>query len=200
MLNAPCMTEPILLASASPRRSELLNELNLDFKVIPSEAEEVHDAVLGARETCRINARSKGEWVANRNPESIVLGADTLVFMGSEIFGKPADLPEAFDMLEKLQGKEHQVVTAFCLVRIRPFRLSVVDVVTSVRMKPLIRSEIASYFQLVNPLDKAGSYAIQEHGDRIVERFEGSYSNVIGLPLEELKVELLKWSLPVATL
>lgn len=183
----------IILASSSPRRASLLKEMGIDFRVVPSGAREVNDADIDARDLCRRNALLKTMWVAEQYPDQIVLGADTLVFKDKEIFGKPSSMVEAVEMLERLQGTKHQVVTAFCLMRLRPNNESCLDEVTKVWMKALHREQIQSYFKLVDPLDKAGSYAIQEHGDLIIEKIDGSLSNVIGLPIEKLAAELKSW-------
>jgi septum formation protein len=110
------------------------------------------------------------------------------------LFGKPATLEEAYGMLEHLQGRTHQVVTAVCLMFLRNHRQRVFCESTSVTFRPLGAVQIRRYLTRVNPLDKAGAYAIQEEGDQIIESISGSYTNVIGLPLEALAIELQSWA------
>ncbi|MFO1496892.1 MAG: Maf family protein [Verrucomicrobiota bacterium] len=185
---------PLILASASPRRSELLAALHLPFRVIPSDAAEIHEAQLTARELAQLNAYRKARAVAKRYPDSLVLGADTLVYMGTELFGKPRDLPEARRMLARLQHNSHEVVTGICMVHLRAHQERLLVESTVVRFKPLSHEAIDQYLHSINPLDKAGGYAIQEGGEVLVESLVGSYSNVVGLPVERLKTELERWS------
>jgi septum formation protein len=183
----------LVLASASPRRSELLRKLGIDFKVVPSAAPEIHHQQLTAREASRINAYRKARAVAKRFPDALVLGADTLVYLDTRLFGKPANLEEAYVMLETLQGRTHNVVTAFCLLHLREHRQRICADETAVTFRPLDAVKIRRYLTKVDPLDKAGAYAIQEEGDLLIEKISGSYSNVVGLPIERLKAELEAW-------
>ena len=184
---------PLILASASPRRAELLRQLRLEFSVLPGHAPEVQPEHLTARETAQINAYRKARLIAKKHPDTLVLGADTIVCLGQRLFGKPADRAEATRMLGELQGHRHQVITGVCLVHLRGHRQSIFAVTTEVNFRPLLPNEINAYLDRINPLDKAGAYAIQEHGDLIVEGIQGSYSNVVGLPLERLERELARW-------
>jgi septum formation protein len=184
---------PLILASASPRRAELLRLLKLDFRIIPSAATEVLDEQLSPFEVCQLNARRKARAVAKKNPDSLVLGADTLVFLDGEIMGKPASRADAEWMLTRLQGRTHQVVTGISLIHLRAHRERIFAVSTDVMFHPLDAGQIHDYLAKVNPLDKAGAYAIQEHGDLIVSEISGSYSNVVGLPVEQLRIELINW-------
>jgi septum formation protein len=188
-LNLP----PLVLASASPRRSELLRRLGLEFQVAPSAATEAHPEQLTAREVASVNACRKARVVAAKMPHALVLGADTLVSVDHWLLGKPSTLAEAEQMLQELQGRTHEVVTAICLVHESRHRLLVFSDTTLVTFRPLTAPEIRRYLSAVNPLDKAGAYAIQEKGDWIVSRIEGSYSNVMGLPIERLAAELCSW-------
>jgi septum formation protein len=181
---------PLILASASPRRAELLQQLKLEFQIVPADAPEVFDAHLSPRELCQLNAHRKARAVAKKIPDALVLGADTLVFLGREIFAKPRNLDEAKQMLMKLQGRTHQVVTGVSLIHLRAHREQIFAVGTDVTFRPLTDGQIRDYLAKMNPLDKAGAYAIQEHGDKIVAEISGSYSNVVGLPIEKLKEEL----------
>ena len=121
----------LILASASPRRAELLREMGLKFHVVPSDAAEAHNEQLTARELCQLNAYRKARAVAKRIPDALVLGADTLVYLGTRLFGKPASLAEAERMLERLQGRTHQVATGICLVHLRQFRQTMFAETTS---------------------------------------------------------------------
>src|SRR6266568_9601618 len=184
---------PLILASASPRRVELLRQLSMDFKVIHSDAPEIHHDQLTGREVCQINAYRKARSVAKKFPDALVLGADTLVHVDGALLGKPASLEDAYLMLEQLQGRTHQVVTAICLLHLRSHRQKTFCETTAVTFRPLDAVKIRRYLTRVNPLDKAGAYAIQEEGDQIIERVSGSYSNVVGLPMERLSTELRAW-------
>jgi septum formation protein len=184
----------LILASASPRRRELLQQLKLEFEVIASDATEIFDEQLSPRELCQLNAHRKARGVAKKIPDALVLGADTLVFLGGEVMGKPKTRAEAGQMLGRLQGRTHQVVTGVSLIQLRPSRERLFAVSTDVTFRPLTADQIKHYLSKTNPLDKAGAYAIQEHGDMIVSEISGSFSNVVGLPVEQLKVELAAWS------
>ena len=177
----------IILASASPRREQLLREMGLRFLVLPPEGieEELSGAapdVLAMR-----NALRKARAVAGRHPGATVIGADTMVVLDGKIFGKPRNLAEAERMLEHLVGRQHEVITGVCLLHhALGTELTFADT-TRVWMRSLNRAQIREYLGRINPLDKAGAYAIQEHGAGIVERIEGSYTNVMGLPTERLQ-------------
>jgi septum formation protein len=172
----------------------LLRQVGWRFRIVPSNAPEVIYEEMTAVELARINAYRKARWVAKKHPDSLVLGADTLVYIDSALFGKPATLEEAYFMLEQLQGRTHNVVTGVCLMHLRERRERVFTEVTTVKFRPLDSVGIQRYLVQVNPLDKAGAYAIQEHGDLIIEGIDGSFSNVIGLPLERLQTELAEWN------
>src|SRR5215831_3616527 len=191
---------PLILASVSPRRAELLRQLGHEFKVIASDVREIHHGELTAQEIAQINAYRKARAVAKRFPDALVLGADTLVCIGSKLFGKPGNLEEAYEMLEQLQGRTHEVVTAICLLHLRTHRQRIFCDTTSVTFRRLDAVKIRRYLTKVNPLDKAGAYAIQEEGDLIVEGISGSYTNVVGLPLERLRAELQSWAIPTTAL
>ncbi len=183
----------LILASGSPRRAGLMRQMRLDFEVVPSAAEELYVADLTARELSQVNAYRKARRVAKKKPDALVLGADTLVYLDSRLFGKPATLEEAYQMLEALQGQTHQVVTAICLLHLRERRYRVAAEITAVSFKPLDAVKIRRYLTQVDPLDKAGAYAIQESGDLIIDKISGSYTNVVGLPMELLIRELQAW-------
>jgi septum formation protein len=143
----------------------------------------------------QVNAYRKARAVAKRFPDALVLAADTLVYLDREgkLFGKPADAAQAFGMLQELQGRAHAVITGVCLMHLREHRQRVFAEWTDVRFHSLTARQIRKYLALINPLDKAGAYAIQEHGELIVSEVFGSYSNVVGLPVEKLREELHNW-------
>ena len=182
--------QPTILASASPRRSDLLGQIGVRFTVIPSDADEVHTEQLTAVEICQLNAHRKARAVAKKHPDTLVIGADTLVCLGTRLYGKPRHHDEAARMLMELQGKSHHVVTGVSLIHLRSHRESLFAEMTTVTFKPLTELQIQAYLERINPLDKAGAYAVQEFGDMIVADVYGSYSNVVGLPVERLRAEL----------
>jgi septum formation protein len=184
---------PFILASASPRREELLRQLKLDFTIVPSDAKEVFDDNLSPLELCQLNAHRKARTVAKKDPDALVLGADTLVFLDHQIFGKPKNLAEAKKMLLQLQGRTHQVVTGVSLIQLRAHREKIFAVSTDVMFRPLTPEQIDEYLAKINPLDKAGAYAIQESGEMVVSEISGSFSNVVGLPIEKVQSELFAW-------
>ena len=184
---------PLILASSSPRRAELLKQLNLDFQIVASNAPEMFDEQLSPLELCQLNAHRKARAVAKKHPDALVLGADTLVFLNGEILGKPMDVAEARRMLGRLQGRTHQVVTGVSLIHLRVLRERTFAASTDVMFHPLSADQISLYLSKMNPLDKAGAYAIQERGDTIVAGISGSFSNVVGLPMEMLREEIRGW-------
>lgn len=182
----------IILASASPRREQLLREMRLPFRVVRPDGVEEVSAGAAPEVLAMQNAQLKARAVAGRHPDSIVIGADTIVVLNGKIFGKPSNHDEAMKMLEQLVGRQHQVMTAVCLIhRSLDMEITFADT-TRVWMRALTREQIGEYFSKINPLDKAGAYAAQEHGNTIIERVEGSYSNVVGLPAERLRATLEK--------
>jgi septum formation protein len=187
MSGSQTILPPIILASASPRRSELLRQIGVEFNVVTSDTPEIHDGELTAREIAQVNAYRKARNVAKKHPDALVLGADTLVYLETILMGKPGSLEHAYQMLEQLQGRTHEVVTAVCLLNLRNHRQRIFTEVTNVTFRPLDAVKIRRYLTKVNPLDKAGAYAIQEEGDLIVEKIAGSYTNVVGLPVERLQ-------------
>jgi septum formation protein len=160
---------------------------------MPSGATELWHEHLSPLEICQLNAHRKARMVAKRIPDALVLGADTLVFLDDEALGKPRDLADAQRMLARLQGRMHQVVTGISLIHLRTHRERLFAVSTDILFHSLDAAQIGDYLSLINPLDKAGAYAIQEHGDKIISHIYGSYSNVVGLPMEKLREELQLW-------
>lgn len=188
----------LILASASPRRVELLRQIVAAFEVVPGDATELADEHLSPFELCQLNAHRKARAVAKRFPDTCVLGADTLVFLDREILGKPANLTEAEQMITRLQGRTHQVITGVSLIHLRPHHERIFAVSTDVRFRSLNTGQVRDYLSRIEPLDKAGAYAIQEHGELIIEEISGSYSNVVGLPVERVRAELDGWPNPAA--
>jgi len=184
---------PLILASASPRRTQLLREMGFEFRVVNSHAPESQPEYLTPGESARLNARRKALSIARRHPESLVIGADTVVCLNGESFGKPANMDQARSMLSALQGKAHQVITGVCLTRWAARKERLFAESTEVFFRHLTPVQIDIYLTKINPLDKAGAYAIQEHGDLIVSKIIGSFSNVVGLPIESLHLELERW-------
>jgi len=179
----------IILASASPRRQELLRKAGIPFEVHPAEVDEMlpSDEQPGAS-VMRL-AELKASAVARQYSGMLVLGADTLVVLDGKTLGKPADLADAHRMLQELSGRTHEVLTGVSLVQDgQPADTWCCR--TLVTFNTLDAEQIDAYFQLVNPLDKAGAYAIQEHGSLLVESIQGLLSNVIGLPVEEVVQKL----------
>jgi septum formation protein len=170
----------LVLASRSPRRREILANAGIEFVVRPAEVNEQPLAGESPEDHVRRLAREKAERVAAR-PEEVVLGADTVVVIDGETLGKPLDAADAARMLRALSGREHRVLTAICL---RNASRTVVDVEsTRVRFTPLSEDEIAEYVASGEAMDKAGAYAIQGRASRFIDRVEGCYFNVVGLPI-----------------
>jgi septum formation protein len=184
---------PLILASASPRRAELLKLLKVDFQIVSADVAEAAPEHLSPLEVCQLNAHRKAFAVAKKNPDSLVLGADTLVFLDNEILGKPRNLADARRMLGRLQGRQHQVVTGVSLIHLRRHEERIFADSTDVLFHPLDAAQIREYVSEVHTLDKAGAYAIQESGEKIISEISGSYSNVVGLPVERLRAELQAW-------
>ena len=181
----------IILASQSPRRQELLRQMGVRFRVVTAAVAEVHGHGRAARAICKRNALAKAAAVAQKFPKQTVLGADTLVHLGDELLGKPASLAEARRMLGRLSGRAHHVTTACALVC--GVRQKVFSVTTRVTFRELSRAQISAYLRAVPVLDKAGAYAVQLKGEWIVEALHGSFTNVVGLPMERLRSELAAW-------
>lgn len=181
----PLEKHRIILASASPRRRELLAGMGYEFEVIPADVQELQDTDgITPEQLALANARLKAEALAKIHPDALVIGADTVVECGGVCCGKPADEADAVRMLQFLSGKEHHVITGVAL-RIAGKKYDFADTSTVV-FKDLSEADIHAYMKSVNVMDKAGAYAIQEHAEIIINRFDGSLSNIIGLPVERL--------------
>ncbi len=176
----------LILASKSPRRYELLKQMGLDFDVIPSRIEEGIVFEEPPEQHVLRLAEAKALEVGNQYPDHWVIAADTIVYIDGFILGKPKNREEALEMLRRLSGQEHCVLTGFS---VRHFGRGIGDqetVQTAVKMKPLTPVEMEWYIQTGEPFDKAGGYAIQGIGSFMIESIRGSYTNVVGLPLCEL--------------
>ena len=176
----------LVLASASPRRRQLLAEHGYEFTVAPADVEEIAPAHFTPREVVLWNARSKALAIARRHPGEIVLGVDTLVAFGARIFGKPRDMDEAFAMLRELNGRAHEVFSGVCIARTATGEERTFAEVTRVHFRQLSNAQLRAYLARIGPLDKAGAYAAQDDRGELIERVEGSFTNVIGLPMESL--------------
>lgn len=178
----------LVLASGSPRRREILGTLGLRFSVCPSAVEEQARPGEGPEPMARRLAREKALEVAERGEVEVgayVLGADTVVVVGDEVLGKPADDAEARAMLERLGGRWHRVVSGVALARQGEGAIEDLAVTTRVRFRPLDAGRIDRYVATGEGRDKAGAYAVQGIGSGLVDRIEGSYTNVVGLPAAE---------------
>jgi septum formation protein len=179
----------LILASGSPRRRDLLAAAGLEFEVVVSPAEEIHDASIPLAELCERNAELKAAAVAAEHPDAVVVGADTLVWIDGEPLGKPRDLAEARAMLRRLAGRPHTVCTGVCAI-FPGGRVECFHELTAVRFRPLDEAAISAYFERTDPLDKAGAYGIQDSGEMIVEGIDGAFDNVMGLPVAALLARL----------
>ena len=180
------MEHRIILASSSPRRKELLTQIGLSFTVYPADVDE--SILEGERPEAYASrlALDKARAAAERAGDGIVIAADTIVVVNGSVLGKPADATDARRMLHLLSGKEHSVVTGLAVFDASTGRSIVRTSVTKVVFRDLSQREIDAYVATGEPLDKAGAYGIQERGALLVERIEGCYSNVVGLPLSLL--------------
>ncbi|UCH11314.1 MAG: septum formation inhibitor Maf [Fidelibacterota bacterium] len=176
----------LILASASPRRQTLLARLGIPFQTVSPIYEEVCQPGETAEDTCRRLAQEKALHVAQRFPQDLVLGADTIVILNNDILGKPADLDDARRMLHLLSGKKHVVKTAVALIALEQGHQSGFIETTEVTFQTLEQKEIEHYLAVEPPLDKAGAYGIQDWSGIFVQRVNGCYHNVVGLPLARL--------------
>ncbi len=183
------MEKRLVLASASPRRSEILSVAGFEFDIMPSVAEEISEG-LSPEEAARINALAKAKEVYGRVGDGVaVIGADTVVTIDGKILGKPRDRDDAFNMLKSLSGRKHYVITGYAVISDN-FEISAFCT-TEVVFRTLEDAEITSYIDTFEPMDKAGSYAIQEKGSLFIKSMNGDFFNVVGLPIAEI-AEILK--------
>ena len=192
---APAAKSRLILASASPRRRELLAQLGVPFEVVVADVVEHEDAATDPRVMVTHNAALKADWVAARHPDALVLGADTTVFIEGHALNKPRDAAEARAMLRRLSGRTHTVFTGLALRRASD-NLRIDDGEASdVTFKLIDEATITAYLARVHTLDKAGGYAIQEASELIIARYTGSLSNIVGRPLETTKQILTRCGL-----
>jgi len=182
----------LILASKSPRRQYLLKKAGLSVTVVPSRIDERTIPVSDPETYVKVLAEAKATEVSARYPESWVIGADTIVLIDGTILGKPKSHTDARQMLERLSGRTHQVLTGYALCCRKKERLFSETIITDVRFKTLSEVEIEWYIQTREPFDKAGAYAIQGIGTFLVKSIHGSYTNVVGLPVCEVVEFLLK--------
>ena len=181
----------LILASASPRRRDLLNLAGVKFDVKPSQVDELVQPGESSREHVLRLARLKADWCAKHHPQAWVLAADTVVVIADCIMGKPKNTREAREMLKRLSGRTHQVLTGYCLMNEHLNRIDIDHAVTEVEFRRLSLQDIENYVRSGEAIGKAGAYAIQGRGAGLVRRISGSYTNVVGLPLAET-IELLQ--------
>ena len=190
------MTQPrFILASASPRRRELLAELGVEFDVVTAQVTEHEDPTTDPRVMVAHNAALKADWVAERHPEAFVLGADTTVFIDGHAFNKPQDGAEARAMLRRLSGRTHTVFTGIALRRLKDGLRIDTGEASDVTFKVIDEATIEAYLAKVHTLDKAGGYAIQEESELLIAGRTGSLTNIIGLPVETVKQILTRCGL-----
>ena len=181
----------IILASASPRRKEILQNVNLKFKI---ETSDVDEQILENEQPISLVLRlalEKGMSISNKYPQALVISADTVVSEGGQILGKPKDEHEAKEMLSRLSGKTHQVITGISLIHSSNSKKIIDYVVSDVKFKQLSQDDIQNYINTNESLDKAGAYGIQGYGAVLVEEIKGDYFNIVGLPISKLS-DLLK--------
>ncbi len=185
----------LILASASPRRRELLGQLGVPFEIVVADVTEHEDASTDPRVMVAHNAALKAEWVSARHPNALVLGADTTVFIEGVALNKPGDEAEARAMLRRLSGRTHTVFTGLALRRASDGLRIDEGVASDVTFKVFDETVIEDYLARVHTLDKAGGYAIQEHRELLGAEYRGSLTNIIGLPVETTKQILTRCGL-----
>ncbi len=185
----------LILASASPRRRELLAGLGVPFEVVVAEVTEHEESSTDPRVMVAHNAALKADWVAARHPDAIVLGADTTVFLDGHALNKPRDAADARAMLRRLSGRTHTVFTGLAVRRAKDGLRIDEGVTSEVTFRVLDEPTIETYLARVPTLDKAGGYGIQDHGELIVAGYRGSFTNIVGLPVETTKQILTRCGL-----
>ena len=185
----------LLLASNSPRRRELLLEAGIDFEIFVPSVAERFDVDLTLRELTALNAIRKAMATARLRPKNIVLAADTLVAIDDHVLGKPKDKDDAVAMLQRLSGRAHEVCTSVFICHFEKMNSRSFYELSRVRFHQLTRDKIDNYLARVNPLDKAGAYAAQGFGSEIIAKIDGSYTNVVGLPMEKTIAALTEFGI-----
>lgn len=177
--------EKLVLASGSPRRRELLKEAGFEFEIARPQGAESESTELSMRELTTLNATRKAFEIARAFPTAVVLGADTLVSLQGVVIGKPVDFADAIRIIQRLRGQTHQVCTSVFICARAAGKTKSFFVVSHVTFRALDDPAIVRYLERIDPLDKAGAYAAQGNGAEIIESIRGSYTNVVGLPMEE---------------
>lgn len=183
----------LILASASPRRQELLQSVGLNFKTIPPQVNENYLAGESPRQHVKRLSIDKASIIAKRYPESWIIGADTIVVIDGLILGKPKNKKQAADMLRRLSGREHKVFTGFTIANAAAEIYQTRVIQSTVKFRKISPKEIKWYISCSEPYDKAGGYAVQGKGAYFIQSISGSYTNVIGLPLCEVMEVLIKF-------
>lgn len=186
----------LVLASASPRRAALLTAAGYSFRVQVADIDEYPPGAFPADTLCRKNAERKARAVAEQHPGALVIGCDTIVCVDLDVLGKPANRAEAHTFLKRLQGRTHEVQSGVSLVMFTAGYTDTFSVATEVTFRSLSDASIETYLDSIAFMDKAGAYAIQDGGDRIIESIQGSYTNVVGLPMERLEEALKVATIP----
>lgn len=189
----------VILASASPRRKELLERIGVKFDIIPATGEEVITKKIPEEVVMEL-AKQKAEEIAKVTEEdALIIGADTVVACDGKILGKPKDEEDAFQMLTMLSGREHEVYTGVAMIDNREKSIENFFERTKVKMYPITEKEIREYIAGGEPMDKAGAYAIQGTGAKFIQKIEGDYHNVVGLPLGRIYQEIKRKSIEIPT-
>ncbi len=180
----------IILASQSPRRREIMELLRIEFECCPADINEFFLSGENPREAVRRIAKSKAEKVRQQLESGLIIAADTVVVCNGEMLGKPDDAQDAFNKLSMLKGRKHEVITAVCVIDAESGFFEVQDETSRVYFRDITDEEIRAYILTGEPMDKAGAYAIQGTGAVFIERIEGCYFNVVGLPLKNVYIML----------
>lgn len=190
------MSKNFILASASPRRKELLESIGLSFQVdLPREFQEIEPENQSAHQLVKHNAAGKARDIAKHHKNALILGVDTVGALDDHVLEKPKDHQDAFKMLKQMQGRSHQVLSALCLIDTATGQELIEIESTRVEFAPMTDADILNYLQKEDVMDKAAAYAIQGKAALFVKGIEGSYSNVVGLPLERLNKMLQKFDI-----
>lgn len=187
------MRPTLLLASNSPRRRELLLEARFDFEIFAPRVAERFDVDLTLRELTAFNAVRKAMAAARLRPKDVVLAADTLVTIDDHVLGKPKDKNDAVAMLQRLSGRAHEVCTSVFICHLAEAKSTSFHEISRVQFCRLSRDRIDNYLARVNPLDKAGAYAAQGFGSEIIKKIDGSFTNVVGLPMKRTIAALVEF-------
>lgn len=187
------LSHRLILASGSPRRSELMREAGYDFEIVPSTIAEPINPAAGMHAAAWAEALAyfKARSIADKHPDAIIIGADTVVARGDAIIGKPIDKEDARRILTTMFAGRNDVITGLAIIPPPPQQRIITHVTSTIIMRPMVAEELEEYLESGAWQDKAGAYALQEGGDKFVQTLEGSVSNIVGLPLEKLE-ELLK--------